>query len=120
MGGRGGGFLALVAQAMGTGNGAIAAQTATPPQAWNLGIASHSTDTVGFGLTFTATPSDGTALPAWLSFNSSGHFTGNPTTAGSWTIDVTATDINGQSATATFTVTVPVGGFSRDTCKSRT
>lgn len=99
---------------------AIAAQTATPGQAWNLGIASHFTDNVGFGLTFTATPSDGTALPAWLSFNSSGHFTGNPTTAGSWTIDVTATDINGQSATATFTVTVPVVGFSRDTCKSRT
>jgi len=96
-----------------TGNGApptgsVAAQTANPGAAWNLNVASDFTDNVGFGLTFTATQSNGSALPSWMTFNSSGSFGGTPTTAGSWTVTVTGTDVNGQSVSSTFVVTVPL------------
>ncbi|MFC4527581.1 putative Ig domain-containing protein [Dyella halodurans] len=83
--------------------GGVGTQTATAGQAWNASIASAFTDNVGFGLTFTAT-----GLPSWLSFNSSGVFSGTPTAAGSWTVTVTATDVNGQSVSASVVVTVPV------------
>lgn len=89
--------------------GTVSAQTAQPGQAWNFSAASSFTDNVGFGLTFTATQSNGSALPSWMTFNNSnGTFGGTPTTNGSWTVTVTATDVNGQSVSSTFTVTVPV------------
>jgi large repetitive protein len=87
---------------------APAAQTATAGQAWALSVASRFTDNVGFGLTFTAAQADGSALPSWMHFNSNGNFSGTPSTNGSWSITVTGTDVNGQSVSATFTVTVPV------------
>ena len=92
----------------GVPTGSVAAQTAAPGQAWNFGVASNFTDNIGFGLTFAATQSNGSALPSWMSFNSNGNFTGSPSTAGSWSITVTATDVNGQSVSSTFTVTVPL------------
>lgn len=92
----------------GAPTGAVGTQTLTPGAPWNLGIAGNFVDNLGFGLTFTATQANGSALPAWMSFNSNGIFSGNPAAAGSWSIKVTATDVNGQSVSSTFTVTVPV------------
>jgi len=44
-------------------------------------------------LTYSATLSDGSALPAWLSFNAGTHtFSGDPTASGTTTVRVTATD----------------------------
>ncbi|WP_279237486.1 putative Ig domain-containing protein [Dyella sedimenti] len=83
--------------------GGVGTQTATPGAAWSSNIAGAFTDNVGFGLTFTAT-----GLPSWLSLNTQGVFSGTPTTAGSWTVAVTATDVNGKSVTTNVVVTVPV------------
>ncbi|MDE3071430.1 MAG: putative Ig domain-containing protein, partial [Pseudomonadota bacterium] len=90
----------------GAPTGALGGQTATAGQAWNFSAAAGFVDNVGFGLTFAATQSDGSALPSWMTFNSSGAFSGTPPTAGSWTISVAATDVLGQTASATFTLTV--------------
>jgi large repetitive protein len=58
-------------------------------------------DPEGATLSYTATKSDGSALPTWLSFNASTRtFSGTPTGTAmmqSWTIRVTATDNQGQS-----------------------
>ncbi|MDR3443766.1 putative Ig domain-containing protein [Dyella sp.] len=78
-------------------------QTAPAGSYWNTNISGTFTDNVGFGLTFSAT-----GLPSWLSLNSNGVFSGTPTTAGSWTVAVTATDVNGQSVTTNVVVNVPV------------
>ncbi|WP_221437774.1 putative Ig domain-containing protein [Rhodanobacter sp. A1T4] len=88
--------------------GTVSAQTAAPGAAWNFSVAGSFTDNVGFGLTFSATQSNGSALPSWMTLNSSGNFGGTPSTAGTWSITVTATDVNGQSVSSTFTVTVPL------------
>ena len=64
---------------------------------------------VGDSLTYTATLSDGSAVPAWLSFNPSTQtFTGTPLNAdvGSITITVTATDGSSTTVSDTFTITV--------------
>lgn len=47
-----------------------------------------------------------TGLPAGLSISSSGQVTGTPTTAGSYSVKVTAKDSTGQTGTATFTWTI--------------
>jgi len=47
-----------------------------------------------------------TGLPAGVSISSSGQLSGTPTTAGTYTVDVTATDANGARATTTFLWTV--------------
>jgi YD repeat-containing protein len=58
-------------------------------------------DPEGATLSYTATKSDGSALPTWLSFNAATRtFSGTPTGTAlmqSWTIRVTATDNQGQS-----------------------
>jgi YD repeat-containing protein len=81
----------------------IGGLTANPTGPWSTSIAGYFTDNVGFGLTFSAT-----GLPGWLSLNSNGTFSGTPGAPGSWTIAVTATDVNGQSVTTNVVVTVPV------------
>ena len=86
----------------GAPTGSVGAQTATPGQPWSFNVAAGFTDNVGFGLTYTAT-----GMPGWMSLNSNGTFSGSPSTAGSWSVTVTATDVNGQSVSSTFTVTVP-------------
>ncbi|WP_246779012.1 DUF4082 domain-containing protein, partial [Rhizobium sp. BK650] len=57
----------------------------------------------------TATAADGTALPSWLSFNASTRtFSGTPTTAGSYGVKVTATDLGGLAANETFNINAAV------------
>ncbi|TBC53182.1 DUF4082 domain-containing protein, partial (plasmid) [Rhizobium ruizarguesonis] len=57
----------------------------------------------GETLAYAATAADGTALPAWLSFNASTRtFSGTPTTGGTYGVKVTATDLGGLAANETF------------------
>jgi uncharacterized delta-60 repeat protein len=63
----------------------------------------------GDTLTYSATKSDGSALPGWLSFNGSTRtFSGTPgdNDVGILNVRVTATDTGGLSASDTFTLTV--------------
>ncbi|UPK40494.1 DUF4082 domain-containing protein [Bradyrhizobium sp. 186] len=63
----------------------------------------------GESLAYTATAADGTALPAWLTFNASTRtFSGTPTStnAGTLSIKTSATDLGGLSASETFNLTV--------------
>ncbi|MGA2290625.1 putative Ig domain-containing protein, partial [Bradyrhizobium sp.] len=92
----------------------LTAQTAT--QTWKLAQAVNFTlaantfiDPQGEILTYSATLSNGAALPSWLSFNTtSGTFTGTvPTTAAALSIKVTATDQGGASSSETFSVLTP-------------
>ncbi|WP_291692835.1 putative Ig domain-containing protein [Bradyrhizobium sp.] len=91
----------------------VTAQTAT--QSWktgqvvNFALAQNTfTDPQGEAMTYTATLSNGAALPTWLKFNASTEtFTGTaPSTATSLSIKVTATDAGGVSASETFAVNV--------------
>ncbi|MGO7660552.1 DUF4082 domain-containing protein, partial [Rhizobium ruizarguesonis] len=64
----------------------------------------------GETLAYAATAADGSALPAWLAFNASTRtFSGTPTTAGSYGVKVTATDIGGLSTNETFTIAAAAG-----------
>jgi hypothetical protein len=81
----------------------------TPNQTWAEGKAvsltlNAFTDPQGEKLTYTATLSNGQALPAWLSFNATTEtFSGTaPTTAQSLGIKVTATDSSGLSTSESF------------------
>ncbi|MBF0613745.1 MAG: tandem-95 repeat protein [Magnetococcales bacterium] len=62
------------------------------------------TDAAGHALTYTATLGNGTALPAWLSFNSATRtFSGNPPSGQTrLTLRVTASDSQGGRVTDTF------------------
>ena len=71
--------------------------------------ASFSDVDVGDSLTLSASLADGSALPAWLSFNATtSTFSGTPLNGdvGALAIRVTATDTAGASASQDFTVTV--------------
>ena len=92
----------------------VAAQTAA--QTWKLGqavkfalAANTFTDPQGSKLTYSATLSNGTALPSWLSFNASNEtFTGTvPVGTAGLSIKVTATDSYGLSSSETFAVSTP-------------
>ncbi|POE02606.1 putative Ig domain-containing protein [Pectobacterium odoriferum] len=91
-------------------SGTIAAQSIA--QGGNLNVtvpAGTFTDPDGDTLTLSATLADGTALPAWLSFNpATGTFSGTPANGdvGSMTIKVTATDGSNASVSTTFGLTV--------------
>ncbi|WP_258034902.1 putative Ig domain-containing protein [Pectobacterium odoriferum] len=91
-------------------SGTIAAQSIA--QGGNLNVtvpAGTFTDPDGDTLTLSATLADGTALPAWLSFNpATGTFSGTPANGdvGSLTIKVTATDGSNASVSTTFGLTV--------------
>ena len=64
---------------------------------------------MGDSLTLSASGVGGAALPGWLSFDAStGTFSGTPLNAdvGALTVEVTATDVAGLSATETFTLDV--------------
>src|SRR5205085_1213860 len=64
---------------------------------------------VGDTLTLSAGRADGSALPAWLSFDAvTGTFSGTPANAdvGSISVKVTATDAAGATAASTFTLTI--------------
>ena len=92
----------------------LTAQTAN--QTWKVGqaasftLASNTfTDPQGSALTYSATLSNGAALPSWLLFNgTTGTFIAKvPTTATGLSIMVKATDSAGLSATETFSVSTP-------------
>ena len=79
------------------------AQTGTAGQAIS-GLQIQATDSAGRTLTYTAT-----GLPAGLSISSSGLITGTPSTPGTSTVVVTATDTTGLSGSTTFTWTINGG-----------
>lgn len=92
----------------------VTAPTAT--QTWKLGqavsftLASNTfTDPQGEALTYSATLSNGAALPSWLTFSAAtGKFSGAvPNTATGLSIKVTATDAGGVSASEIFSVLTP-------------
>jgi hypothetical protein len=87
-----------------------ASQSWTQGQRVSLTLPSGTfTDPQGSRLTYTATLSDGSALPSWLSFNgTSGLFSGTvPTGTNGLSLKVTATDNYGLSAAETFSVATP-------------
>ncbi|MBY4618549.1 putative Ig domain-containing protein, partial [Rhizobium redzepovicii] len=91
-----------------------AAQNATVGSAFSFVVPTTTFTDVDSGetLTYSATAADGTALPAWLSFNATTRtFSGTPTTAGTYGVKVTATDLGGLAANENFNIaasTAPV------------
>ena len=95
--------------------GAPTVTAQTPTQSWQEGkpisftlAANTFTDPQGQKLSYTASQSNGQALPSWLTFNPATEtFSGTaPVTAQSLTIKVTATDTSGLAASETFAATV--------------
>jgi Putative Ig domain len=86
-------------------------KTATVGTATSLQIS--ATDSAsGQTLTYSAT-----GLPAGLSISTSGLISGTPTTAGSYSVTVTAKDTTGATGSATFTWTVSSAGGGSCTAK---
>ena len=86
-------------------------QNATVGSAFSLVLpAGTFTDVdAGDSLTYTATAADGSALPAWLSFNAATRtFSGTPTAAnvGTLSVKVSATDLGSLAASETFNIAV--------------
>jgi len=105
----------------------LSAQTAT--QTWTLGqtisftlAANTFTDPQGQKLSYSATLANGTALPAWLSFNAAtGTFSGAvPSTASGLSVKVTAKDTGGLSASETFSVLTPAPSAPTVTAQTAT
>ncbi|TAU58582.1 DUF4082 domain-containing protein [Rhizobium ruizarguesonis] len=95
-----------------------AAQNATVGSAFSFVLPTTTFTDVDSGetLTYSATAADGTALPAWLSFNASTRtFSGTPTTGGTYGVKVTATDLGGLAANETFNIAVSVPGNTTPT-----
>ena len=91
--------------------GVVSAQSATEIVAFelNLPVGTFTDADAGEVLTYSATLSDGIALPTWLHFNAATQtFTGEPAyeDIGVLAITVKATDSQGASATADFSLTV--------------
>jgi len=86
-----------------------ASQTVSGGQAFSMAIPSGTfTDPQGQALNFTATQSNGQALPSWLKFNgATDTFSGTaPITQQSLGIKLTATDTSGLSASESFSLGV--------------
>jgi VCBS repeat-containing protein len=86
-------------------------QTTAEDSAPNFQFANNTFSDVDVGdsLTYTAQLNNGGALPAWLNFDSATRtFSGTPLhgNEGLYTIEITATDSQGQSATTNFVVNV--------------
>ena len=75
-----------------------------------LSAANVFNDSDGDPITLSATKSDGSSLPAWLTFTpATGLFTGTPLDTDIGSIDVTVkATANGGTATSTFTINVPL------------
>ncbi|MBX5156363.1 DUF4082 domain-containing protein [Rhizobium sp. NZLR8] len=85
------------------------AQNATVGSAFSFVLPTTTFTDVDSGetLTYSATAADGTALPAWLSFNATTRtFSGTPTASGTYGVKVTATDLGGLAANESFNVAV--------------
>ncbi|MGH8076367.1 MAG: putative Ig domain-containing protein, partial [Lysobacter sp.] len=74
-------------------------------QAFNYTVTGFS-DPEGGALTYTAKLSNGSPLPAWMTFTTAGVLSGTPTAIGNYSITVTATDPAGLSSATTLTLTV--------------
>jgi Ca2+-binding RTX toxin-like protein len=101
----------------------IVDQTTKTNTPFSFQLATNTFNDVDAGdtLTYSATRSDGNALPTWLKFDpTTGSFNGTPTTseAGTLSIKVTATDTSGISANDTFDLAIAnintIGGFTFD------
>ncbi|UBF25627.1 tandem-95 repeat protein [Kovacikia minuta CCNUW1] len=88
----------------------IASQSTTEDTFFNFTVPIDTfTDVDGDSLSYTASLSNGNALPTWLSFNPiTRTFSGTPTNdnVGSLNLRVTATDTSGASASSTFDVAI--------------
>jgi Ca2+-binding RTX toxin-like protein len=92
-------------------NNVIAAQSATEDAPFSYTFAANTFSDVDAGdvLAYTATLSDGSALPSWLSFNAGTRiFSGTPLNGdvGALSVKVTATDLAGASVNNIFALTV--------------
>jgi len=88
---------------------AIVNQTTTGNTVFSFTVPANTFTDVDKGdvLTYSATLSDGTALPSWLSFNTTTRtFNGIPTDAGTIAIKVTTNDQAGATASTSFNLTV--------------
>jgi VCBS repeat-containing protein len=86
---------------------ALAAQTATEEAAFTFTV---PTDAFADALSYSATLSGGSALPAWLAFDAAtGTFSGTPPAAGHLALRVTATDQAGAQASQHFSLAVEAG-----------
>ena len=89
---------------------AIADRSATVDTAFSFQFAANAFDDVDDStLTYTATKSDDTALPSWLTFTAGTRtFSGTPAAAdaGTVSVKVTASDDDGASVSDTFVITV--------------
>lgn len=98
---------------------AIADQNATQSSAFSFQFASNvfSDPDSGDTLTYSATKSDGSALPAWLTFTAGTRtFSGTPALGdiGTLSVKVTATDTGSLAVTNTFNIIVgAAGGLSK-------
>ncbi|NKM36058.1 DUF4082 domain-containing protein, partial [Rhizobium laguerreae] len=95
-----------------------ASQNATVGSAFSFTLPTTTFTDVDSGetLAYAATSADGTALPAWLSFNASTRtFSGTATTSGSYGVRVTATDLGGLAANETFNIAVSTSGNTTPT-----
>jgi len=88
---------------------AIADTTTDEDAVFSLDISANFNDVdLGDALTFSATLANGDPLPAWLSFSPAGEFSGAPSNSdvGVISVIVTASDLDGLSASDTFDLTV--------------
>ncbi|WP_222271964.1 DUF4082 domain-containing protein, partial [Rhizobium leguminosarum] len=95
-----------------------ASQNATVGSAFSFTLPTTTFTDVDSGetLAYAATSADGTALPAWLSFNASTRtFSGTATTSGTYGVRVTATDLGGLAANETFNIAVSTSGNTTPT-----
>ena len=92
-----------------------AAQTWKEGKAFSLALPANTfSDPQGETLTYSATQSNGSALPSWLKFNAAtDSFSGTaPATAMSLSISVKATDTSGLSVVDTFSVSIVASKLS--------
>lgn len=78
---------------------------------FSLSVNSVFTDAAGQTLTLSATQSDGTTLPAWLTFSPTDNtFSGTPVDAdiGAFDVKLTAVDTDGSAAFELFSIVVPI------------
>ncbi len=89
-------------------NSQAASQTWTEGKAVSLSLAGAFTDPNGEALTYSATQSNDSALPSWLSFNATTEtFSGAaPSAASTFSIAVKATNAGGAATTETFSVSI--------------
>jgi subtilase family serine protease len=115
------GVTAFTAGTTGGGGGTTNTVTVTNPgsKTGTVGTAASlqvsATDSAGAALTYSAT-----GLPTGLSISSAGLISGTPTTAGTYSVTVTAKDSTGASGSATFSwVISAAGGGGGTTCSGQ-